>query len=65
MIDLLIGMGSSLLESGAKVGDSPVGPMKIIKSFFMSQVVWDCNLNGWYTPSKTKYRHETDSIQVP
>ena len=39
-------------------------PMKVIALtvllllnlvLFLSQVVWECNLNRWYTPSKAKY----------
>ena len=51
-----------------------VAPKRVIAPFagpnrevniLMSQVVWECNLNWWYIPSKAKYRLETDSIQVP
>jgi hypothetical protein len=59
--------GPSLLEKGTREGDSPVlamfeGSIKVARrvGLFGNAVQ-----NGWYVPSKAKYRQETDSIQVP
>ena len=56
------------LEQDATEGESPVlgcQAVFIVIRFHRVGLLESAALSGWYTSSKAKYRHETDSEQVP